>query len=517
MQELLQTAHTRQRALRRTDRRIAWGLFVAFLLLYLSSFSTDSDLVILGNDVVPYARQLSQSSDAGLWNPHHLLFHVLAGLLLPFWGLFQGGETGVAAALDAQRLLGSAGAAGLVSVLYIYARNFCRRPAALCIAGLMGVSAGNWLYGGVGETYQPATFALALLLTQAIEMRLGRRPIQALPIMALLVLAVLLRQDSVLVVPVLCVILPWRTALWGVVWAGACSFLIYAMAWYWSGTELELMTWLRGLSESGRWGHAPDLGTIGLAFAFVLCSLSYMTWFAHDNVQVLAALLLACGALCAAFVPPRRATAASARVILALLGFALLRTGFFAWWQPTNLEYHTGTLLPLLLAAPLWWNPALEGRLGLLRDGLLVTALAMIAAGNWHYLIAPGRSESLSERAQLAIELAGEDGLVVALDPLQYYALVREDPVTELYAGDPHVSGSDEFRQPIEPLRARVLARLEAGGRVVLVRDVVLSERFDLVPWTVRPEALGALIEGLEDEPRRDEQGRVWAIVLGLP
>jgi len=62
-----------------------------------------------------------------------------------------------------------------------------------------------------------------------------------------------------------------------------------------------------------------------------------------------------------------------------------------------------------------------------------------------------------------------------------------------------------------------VLAKLEAGSPVVLVRDVVLSERFDLVPWTVRPEALGALIEGLEDEPQRDEQGRVWAIVLGQP
>lgn len=518
MKELLQEAREKHKQLRRQDRRWAAALFVGFVALYLGSFSTRSDLLILGNDVVPYARTLVESAEQGMWNPHHLLFHALAGFLLPFWGLFQGGEMGVLQALDVQRFLGSAGAAGVVAVLYLYARGFCRRPAALAIAGLSGVSAGSWLYGGVGETYQPATFATALLLVQAIEMRLGRRPLHALPIMALLVLASLLRQDSILVVPVLLVILPWRTALWSIGWAGSCSLAIYAAAWWWSGSEEGLGAWLRGLSESGRWGHPPDLRTVGLAFAFVLCALNYMTWFARESPQVMAALLLSCALLCAAFVPPRRGNDKAARVVLALLGFALLRTAFFAWWQPTNLEYHSGTLLPLFLALPLWWNPKLSKRVGLLRDGLLFAALAMLAYGNWHYLIAPSRGEVLAERSALAIERAGAGGLVIGLDSLQYYALVREDPSeVALYSAADHVSGPEEFRRPIEEVRSQVATTLEAGGRVLLVRDVVLAERFALRSWTVRPEALGALLEGFEEERLRDEAGLVWAMELSRP
>jgi hypothetical protein len=56
-------------------------------------------------------------------------------------------------------------------------------------------------------------------------------------------------------------------------------------------------------------------------------------------------------------VPPRTLAGGFPRALLGLGVWGLVRVVFFAWWQPGNLEYHTGNLAPFLLALGLLLRP----------------------------------------------------------------------------------------------------------------------------------------------------------------
>lgn len=195
-------------------------LGVASFALYLASAPVTSDALLLGNDVVPYAVELASGDRAALFDAHHLLFHPLAALLAPLVSL--GGRAGpVQAALLAQVLVSALGGALAVAAIARASGALAGARAAWVVGLLFATAIGNWLYASVGETYLPATAALAWLWGDALRARARGGSIGAVRLGALALLACLLRQDSVLALPWLVLVAPVRRVALGLSAAGA--------------------------------------------------------------------------------------------------------------------------------------------------------------------------------------------------------------------------------------------------------------------------------------------------------
>lgn len=453
------------------------------------SFGAASDGIILGNDVVPYAAGLAAGEPHGLWNPHHLLFHPLAALADAAIGFLAGDATPLARALVAQQVVACLGGAAAAAAVARAAARWHGWILGALYGALFAAAAGNWLYAAVGETYLPATAALAWLFVLAIEQRLGA-PARPRLLTALVVLACLLRQDSVIAVPALALLLPGRAWLRMTAVSGAVLLALYAAAWIAAGSELGFVAWLRGLAETGNWGHAPGAREIQVALGVNLLAYAYVSLFELPLGIASAALL------CLPLLPPRRVAPAVGRSALACLAFALLRFTFFTWWQPGNMEYHAGTLLPLFLLHALILPEHRKAWLTWRQIAVMGVALYAVAAGNWIKLVAPFRSSVIDARARRAIELAAPDGLVVSLDQLQHYALLRaaDALASPVGAWDAGAAAGAPDSPAGHATHARIDETLAAGGTVVLIRDIVLPARLDLPPWPVEPAFLVGLL-----------------------
>ena len=212
------------------------GLLV---VLYVGTFGGLDDGMVLGNDAIPYAVQLAGEGEGHGPSPHHLLFHPLAGFVsallspLAHESLSLRGPLGLA--MTAQVLVSALGGA-LAAAAFLWSVRRLMGPAATRgLAGIgpwaltltLALSAGHWLYASVGETYLPAIAAQTALLGLALVTRLelggepGQRRLVSMAL--LLLLAVLLRQDSVLVVVAVALLLRPRPALLVIGTAGFCS------------------------------------------------------------------------------------------------------------------------------------------------------------------------------------------------------------------------------------------------------------------------------------------------------
>ena len=499
-------------ARREVPGRVQAAVILVAFALYLLTFAVKSDGVILGNDVVPYALGLVEGGSAGLWNPHHLAFHPLAAIVARVLAL--GGSPGIEEALRAQQVLSGLGGALACVLVFRWTAGMAGPLLAGWVTALFGLSAGTWLYASVGETYLPATAAVAGLLTCAGGDRLAGRPTRLVPISAWLVAALLLRQDSVLVVPALWILAGARVGLTATAVAGALALTASAAAWAAAGSELPLWTWLRGLEGAGLWGGAVEgadlprsLGVLALALLFVplpFLRLVLATW--------LAAL--------AGLFPFRTLGAAGRRVLLAFLVTAVVRTAFFTWWQPGNLEFHAGTLLPLALTAGLVLEPEPRLLTRIVRTLPQLASLALVASGNAMLLVRPNQAQEVHERSLRVLDWAGsgdapeQAGVVVALDRLQFYALQRVPPsergAVELVDASDAASGLDTTAAP--DVRAAIDRHLQADRPVVAVRDVVLADRLGLGEWPV--EGYGAIVADLVPVAVEDEHGRRWADIV---
>lgn len=515
--------------------RSVWAVFLTGLLfvVYAGTFSGLSDGRILGNDAIGYASELARGTPH--LNPHHLAFHPLAaaiqGLLAPFENDAFRLRTALGLAMTAQVLLSALG--GALAALFFYraarmALGEARgaNAAALALTAALAFSAGHWLYASVGETYLPAIAAETLLIGLALRERLGS-PAPLLGLVAALVAAVLLRQDSVLVaLPVALLLTPRRGAL-VLASAGALALSLYVVAWLGADTGVGFTTWLRGLANSGLWGAPVSLKSLGVGGTLALTSLSYPLWFASQGFlhghtdRATASLLMGLAPWVLLVLGPRLGrlrgggstteslSAERRRALLALLAFALLRFSFFAWWQPGNMEYHTGTLAPLFLALGVW----LGGRPASVMHaaGAWAFAAVLVVAGNVSALIGPNQGKQLDERALEALETAGPGGLVLSLDGLGFLALERARG-TSVHSDPPLLldaslvaSGTDLTQLP--ELRATIAKTLAAGGKVIAARDMVLPERFKHAPWPLdwtdaRHEGgMDKLVEGLTPTP----------------
>jgi hypothetical protein len=468
--------------------------------------------------VIPYSRDLAAGAARGLWNPHHLAAHPLAWIIGRAWCAASGAEWDLAAALLGHRVLSALGGASAVCVLLSFARRVAPRGVAFGLSACFALSAGTWLYSAVGETYMPAYAATGALLARAAEDRLGLRPASALRLGVLLLLAVLLRQDSVLVVPALFVLARPSVALRATLGAGVAALAVYSGAHLLAAPDVGLLPWLRGLADTGLWGRAPGPRELSIAAALSGAAIAYGVYFAWAPWKLGIGLLGLC-TLAAGAVPLRTPAPPARRAVLGLLLFVLVRFGFLAWWQPSNMEYHTGSVLPLLLLAATLQHGASAGR-G--RVALLAGAAALIGLGNTAVLIAPSRGEVMAETAAAAIDAAGAGGLVVSLDRFQHYAVLREQPGCEVHDAHDLAIGygpdaAPELRAGLSELLSRRDAALARGGSVVLTRDRWLAQLFYRDELLVQPALIQALTANLEREERRDATGEITAIVLKRP
>jgi len=486
-------------------RWLALAVFGAAFALCALTFTTASDGIVLGNDVVAYARALGLREPGALLNPHHLLFHPLVAALDLCLG-WLGNPRSVQRALAAHQGISALGAGAAAALLFAFARELCGPLRALLLCAVFALSAGNWLYGSVGESYLPANAALLGLLACALRMRLGLRAENTAPIAAWLLLALLLRQDSVLVAPALFVLLPVRRALSAILAAGLGSLAIYAAAWLIGGPEAGFVDWLRGLERSGLWGAAPDARAVRASLGLTAVAFNYVTWFD------LSLGLMSVGLFVLPLLPPRPLTGGFARALLGLGLYAVLHLAFFTWWQAGNMEYATGRWVPLVLAAALLLAPDQRGWRALRQPMLLGSCAWLLWVGNTSSLIRPFRAAEMALRAQHAIHLAGQDGAIVALDWQTRYALWREDPRQRELIDASELATRFDLASA-NALRARIDALLAQGRRVVLVIDRVLPRKLKL-PVLVDAALLDALTRGLGSTEVRDERDEIYALQL---
>jgi hypothetical protein len=211
---------------------------------------------------------------------------------------------------------------------------------------------------------------------------------------------------------------------------------------------------------------------------------------------------------------------------------------FFSWWQPGNLEYHAGNLVPLLLAVALLLRPSRTepGPARHLVPRLLLLAFAVNLVGNWLTLIEPNRASDLHASASEALERVAPGGLVLGLDRLGHYAnlravgtcpgeraaLPRVLDASDVAAGV-DLSSLAQLRAELAAAVERVRAATDGGaGRpaVVATRDLVLPERFEHAPWpldwsdvaTGHVGGMNRLIEGYAALPLDPDAGMASAL-----
>jgi len=495
-----------------------WILFLASFALYFASFAVRDDGQLLGNDAMPYAHQLVSGQASGLFNAHHLLFHPLALGIAKLLALLPGYEFNELSILAAQQLLSALG--GALAVLMVF------RLAARCsglvtggwIAAIFACSYGNWLYSAVGETYSPATGLIAVLLVQAVEVRLGWRKLN-LPVLALwLLLAVSFRQDSVLVVVALPFLLSALPALFVMGAAGLLSLLLYIATWALADLDVSFMEWLRGLADKGIWGQSPTFESFtfsaGMTLMSIHCGAVHIRRIVAGNFDLLLTplVLSAIGSatlILASLFRPRALVGEARAIAIGLVIFCLTRFIFFAWWQPTNIEYHTGTLLPLALLFALIISP--KSRLA--RQLYLPLAFVLIASSNLLTAFLPNRIQTVAEHSAIAVEEAGVGGLLIALNANQYHAFLREPPPdAEL------VDAVDIFvRQNLAELPAlmeKIDAKILSGQRVVLVCERDIWKRMGFPERRINIDVIGELSELYTTRELLDEDGKLWALIL---
>lgn len=485
-------------------------------LVYALSFAPLSDGQLLGNDVIPYARGLVVGAPDVLWNPHHLLQHPLA--LLIYRGLLAvGGEPDVATALRAQVLLSALSGGLLIAWVARYAAVRVGALGALGLSAALAASAGQWLYGAVGETYLPATAVLAWVLIQAVEGQ--RTPGADVRLAAGFLVALLLRQDSVLACAALALLLPPLSAARVIGIAGGASLAAYFLVWLsfvrGDAAGAEFGAWLRGLAETGLWGAAPDGERLALG-----AGVQQLAW--HYGAQPIygaawawaswgTTALLALGAFTLG-----RGRGYRGRVLLGLAGYALVRFGFFAWWQPTNLEYHAGTWLPICLAlVPSEARAA--GAANAPRRALpWLACAALLAVSHATLLWLPYRGAPIHARTVEALAAVRDPqpdaqiGLVLALDVWSVYALQRADHLGPWADASEAAAG----RAPVEPWLDRARQTLARGGRVALTRELLLMGRLGLGELPLDAAFLDALVALGDVEARSDEAGRPYLMVV---
>ncbi|MEZ5979247.1 MAG: hypothetical protein R3F34_13625 [Planctomycetota bacterium] len=177
------------------------------------------------------------------------------------------------------------------------------------------------------------------------------------------------------------------------------------------------------------------------------------------------------------------------------------RLAFFTWWQASNLEYAVGHHVPLL---------ALGATVFTTRSVPVLLFVAAIELGvNATQLVLPFRTDAAHEDAELLLAEAGDDGAVIALDPMSLLALRRAaNGGASIVDGAPPLS-DDDVRSIADDVRRRV----GSGARVVGVNDVAVAMRLGL-PGVVPDPGLAAALVAIVAFRRVDTGGALAGYLL---
>lgn len=495
------------RATRPLSRARTAALVGVLTVLYAATFGPTSDGQVLGNDAIHYASAVATGDAGGLLLANHLLPHLVAR------GLFLlGTALGVltddhAGALVAQTWISALGGALTVALVAASARRLCGPGAVATFVGLaVATSSGLWLFASVGETYAPAAAAEAWVLFEVLRRcgsKAGAVATSDLRLITAIALATLVRQDALLVAIVPLVVLG-RRALVPMLVAGLVSVLGYALCFAATPSGTDALQWLVGVAARPEWNVGADRPAAWFAaLVHGVLTLDAIAFGVHRTNDLSAMRLLASAAvlvhvvaLAVALGQRRRITGdagpgdaisgdatcgnwtasdalaphSASRFVLGLGAYFALRFVFFAWFQPSNIEYAVGHLIPIALIAGWVWSR------GTGRPRLVPLALALQLAATL-CLVVPLRTSDVDADARDALEACGANGAtVVTLEPFGELALAREryrrfgparNAGTE--AGI-HVIDASGSHDPA--LAAAVVARAQAGreaGRSVLV------------------------------------------------
>jgi hypothetical protein len=480
-------------------------LFAVTAALHFTTFRPDADGLLLMDDAVQYALWKVEGKKEGLWHPHHLLFHPVAVGVGKVLATFGGDD--LDNAIRGQQVVAALSGGITAVLLFRFFASISSLSVALLLAAICGMSGGVWILAAVGETFVPSIAMTTGLLVVACRALLLGTPARTTTLVLWLLLAALVRQDSVLVIVALPFLITWRRTLVVCGVAGGLSLLAYVLAWQASGAPLSFLDWiLRHVTAdipNKNWGQSLDLAQSGRALALTAVSLNLYGFFVP---WVTAASWVGIVIPC---VPPRALGAAGRRCVTGLAAYALARFLFFLWWQPRNPEYHVGTLVPLLMIAGVVIRPGARHFTPRVQVPLLVSLLLIAIGGA--LTILPNQASTAAFRARCATGLAGDRGLIVVLDPFQAMAVRRERPRAKVLDARNVmlVPGA-----PADPIRSQIVRFANAEREVVFVRDTAIAHRFEESwPFDRYPELVGSLpLQGL-----LDDQGQIWLAWVQRP
>lgn len=319
----------------------------AILCLFPQVFPWDSDAAFANIDAMTYGWEMEHGGAAYL-RSHHLLYHATALILIPPLSMLGAEHPGFMAI----RIIAALGLALLVLVLG-WAGGWQRRTMLLLFPLI--ATREVFMATAVGETLLPAATFSVLTLVLA-----WREQVPLLHVGVAFVMACLLRQDSILILPGMLVALRLRThhaPAWPqivrhVALMGTIALALYALAWWVSGTP-SFTGWLLEIAQrAGRhWApadppaaHLLQLRGMALGAAVAGVQSAWDAPLLNTAIGALFLLLLAgIGWFCGAGRWPRA-------MILSVLAAVGVRTAFYLWFEPQNPEWWI-TDLALLAAA----------------------------------------------------------------------------------------------------------------------------------------------------------------------
>lgn len=487
---------------------LAGGFLAIYLLTLSPNLSAAHDSISL---------LIHVESGRSSFHPHHLLFQPLAAAWL---GTLRAlGMRGDAALLVAA-LNALFGAGTLAGVLWTLRQRLAlERTRALGATALCGFSFGLWFYSTCVEVYVVPLF----FLVAALALLLAPRPSLATGLAAGLAhgLAVLFHQVHVLFVLVPLLLVLGRRDRWPSIRRAAFGYaaallptiaLPYGLVALAAGlrTPGELWHWLTLYAQSGQFWSPPSLLTLprmavgfarsvfGLHFGFALPGgpetlqrTFPANWLVDEAflVRELSAgaawtltglTLLLLGGLglwvFAALRAPAPTDSPRREAARLLLGWALVYAAFFAFWEPTNLEFW----IPPSVALWMWLVVRSASARGLAGRALLpaLVALGLLVvnlAGSVRFLT-DAENDYHARKAGALASLSGPDDLIVIGRVWLLQTHLRRAERTRVLALTTLARDAADPGAFVGAVRRRIDQALAAGRRVVVSDEAVAPE-----------------------------------------
>lgn len=479
---------------------------LAMLLLYAGR----ADAVFVLYDPAFYASEAESIGLASI-NGHHPLTHVLV-LLLTKLCTFAGVEAPGCVALQ---LLN---AAGLVAIVLACGKAAGWRGASMALVLVLLSMRGVLLSAAGGETVLPALAASLWLLIAACNAGTSLRVTSALAVITLL-----LRQDSILVIPAVLFALARGGRSLGTLvrftaLTGFITLALYALLWKLCGRDPSFLNWMFALMhDSARtWGGTSTAGfhdtvllhgsawSVAAAGHFTEWSLGAGALFTAGIV----ALLALAARLLAGDAPDRRLATTA---LLALL----VRTAFSLWFEPHHWEWAVmGWIWVLFALSAMLTGTSHAERVALAAGLLLFLALAAAIFCQHGKTTAELRQQRLSQAAVEAIAMGNRAG------PAVDYVASSPHAQAALFAHGIHARNLDVANWPslgnvFDPGHERIATERP----VVVLLDRAVGRGFGTHALTGIPVWLTAFdtAEAPAGIALQRLEGKVWVLGLNLP